>query len=310
MLQTLPLEIVTVIASYIPLKDTGEFARTCQKCYFAVLPHIWHHLSIGDTRELSTVAKRLETNSLWSQRAIHFVRNVTFCSGCHQHKRFSSAVAASMFGIANTPSNQREERSELESVTPHESINTFGKRLLELFPNLTNFVLDFAEAARNFYHTPERNAPKLPFPGSLSLINYKSDNTEFMHSLLAPFRMMHQLRLQAIPVVSLCDDIDKSILTNEDIVDLSTLGLTDLQRLELSYLDSDIDLNAMKNLVESLPNLQDLVLEWVFSPSKADYNRLCKVLEGFGSLHPKHVEKKSSILHVHFVYIPTTTVVA
>ncbi|CAO3657422.1 unnamed protein product [Mucor hiemalis] len=302
MIQKLPLEIVTVIAGYLPIEDTAEFAKTCQKCYFAVLPHIWHHLSLSSTNELSIVAKRLQTNSLWSQRAVQFVRDVSLCRGCDEHKKFSSAVAASMFGIASTPTDQESERSEKDSIKPHERIGNFGRRLLELFPHISNLVLDFAQAARNFYNTPDTTVARLPFSGSLSLVNYKSDNTKFMHNLLAPFRKTHHLRVQALPVVSLCDDIDESILSNADIADLATLGLTHLRRLELSYLDSDISLDTFKKLLQSLPHLEDLVLEWIFPPSKSDYQQLCQILEKYGSLVPEKTEKKSNILRVHFVY--------
>lgn len=308
MIQKLPLEIVTAIAGYLPIEDTAEFAKTCQKCYFAVLPHIWHHLSLSNTKELSIVAKRLQTNSLWSERAVQFVRDVSLCrgegGGCEEQKKFSSAVAASMFGIASTPTDQEEEAAaaEKESLTPHERISNFGRRLLELFPHISNLVLDFAQAARNFYNTSDTTVARLPFSGSLSLVNYKSDNTKFMHNLLAPFRKTHHLRVQALPVVSLCDDIDESILSNADIADLATLGLTHLRRLELSYLDSDISLDTFKKLIESLPHLEDLVLEWIFPPNQHDYQQLCQVLETYGSLVPQSTDKKSNILRVHFVY--------
>jgi hypothetical protein len=131
MIQQLPLEIVTAIAGFLSSKETGEFAKTCQKCYFAVLPHMWHQLEISNTQELSRVAKKLETNQLWSGRAIQVVRNVTFhrCS----NKKFSSSFAASMFGIASTQTDQQNEKAEQGSVKPCERISAFGRRLLELW---------------------------------------------------------------------------------------------------------------------------------------------------------------------------------
>lgn len=298
MIQQLPLEIVTVIASYLPLKDTGEFARSCQKCYFAVLPHIWHHLTITDTKELSIVAKKLQTNSLWAQRAVKFVRDVSF-NGKNNDKKFSSTLAASLFGITSTHTEQEDEKTEMESVKPHERFGAFGRRLLELFPHLSCLVIDFSEAARNFY-TIEETTARLPFSGSFSLINYKSDNTKFMHSLLLPFRKTHYLKVKALPVVSFCDDIDESILTNDDIADLATLGLTDLRKLELSYLDSCIELDTIKKLLESLPRLQYLELEWIFPPTKQDYKQLCKIIQTYGSLYPEHIEKQYNVLLVRF----------
>ncbi|KAI9476043.1 MAG: hypothetical protein EXX96DRAFT_575539 [Benjaminiella poitrasii] len=306
MLQLLPLEVLTHIASFIPLEDTSEFGSACQKCYFAVLPHIWHHLSINNTKELNLVASRLKSNSVWADRAIHFVRDVSLepCS----HPKISSTLAAAMFGIASTPSDQEKERKEYLSITPHERIGAFGKRLLQVFPHLSNLVFDFSQAVKNFYMAPPPNTKedtnedtiRLPFSGSVSLVNYKSDNTKLMHYLLAPFRRTHHLKVQALPVVSLCDDIDESILTDNDIADLATLGLTHLRQLELSYLDSDIHLETMKSLVMSLPHLTDLTLEWIFPPNKHDYLKLCEMLENYGSLHPETVENENNIMLVHF----------
>lgn len=298
MIQQLPVEIVTTIAGYLPLKDTGEFARTCQKCYIAVLPHIWHTLTITDTKELSIVAKKLQSNSLWSQRAIKFVRDVSVC-GKNDEKKLPSTLAASLFGITITHSEQEDEKSEMESVKPHERFVAFVRRLLELFPHLSCLVVDFSEAARNFY-TIEETTARLPFSGSFSLINYKSDNTKFMHNLISPLRKARHLKIQALPVVSLCDDADESILTNNDIADLTTLGLSDLVKLELSYLDSEIDLLAIKELLQSLPNLLHLELEWIFPPTKQDYNQLCNIIEKYSSLYPDFIEKKSNVLLVRF----------
>ncbi|KAG2210383.1 hypothetical protein INT46_000964 [Mucor plumbeus] len=326
MLQELPLEILTQIAEYIPLEDASEFGRTCQKCYFAILPHIWHNLTLNNTAELNLVAKRLESNSIWAQRAIRFVRDFSLASSEQaNHHKFSSTLAASMFGIASSPDEQAAEEEyeaeENKKIAPHERIGTFGKRLLKLFPHLSNLVFDFTEAARNFYSNPSATSPqattneqqkkennddddddnaRLPFSGSVSLVNYKSDHTNFMHYLLAPFRRTHHLKVKALPVVSLCDDIDESILTNADLQDLSTLGLTHLRKLELSYLDSDIHLETIKNLIESMPHLNDLELEWIFPPSKDDFTKLCQIIQSYAHLYPKQVHKKESIYHVHF----------
>lgn len=296
MIQQLPLEIVTAIANYIPLKDAGEFAKTCRKCYFAVLPHIWHDLTITDTKELSMVAKKLQTNSIWAQHAVQFVRDVSFSA--KNNKQFSSTLAATLFGTTSTHTEQEDEKNELESVQPHERFVAFGRKLLELFPHLTSLLVDFSEAKRNFYSTEETSV-RLPFKGSLSLINYRADQTRFMHNLISPFRKIRHLKVQGLQVVSLCDDIDESILTNKDIGELSTLGLMDLERLELSYLDLDIELNTMRELLQSLPRLQQLELEWIFPPSKQDYILLCNTMKSF-SMFPDCLEKKNNILFVRF----------
>ncbi|KAK4521345.1 uncharacterized protein ATC70_011960 [Mucor velutinosus] len=337
MLQELPLEILTQIAEFIPVGDAGEFARTCRKCYFAILPHIWHQLTLNNTVELNMLAKRLQSNNLWAQRAIRFVRDVSLGSDDQINQpKFSSTLAASMFGIASTPDAQAAEQAEeSKRVTRRERIGVFGKRLLNLFPHLSNLVFDFTEAARDFYSggsgassssaasatgtsaTTEDTTPReqskedgdeedvddnarLPFSGSVSLVNYKSDHSKFMHYLLAPFRRTHHLKLEALPVVSLCDDIDESILTNADLQNLATLGLTHLRKLELSYLDSDIRLETMKNLLESMPHLNELDLEWIFPPSKDDFIRLCQVVQEYAHLYPTQTNKKASVYKVHF----------
>ncbi|KAL7321601.1 hypothetical protein PS15m_001358 [Mucor circinelloides] len=337
MLQELPLEILTQIAEFIPVQDAGEFARTCQKCYFAILPHIWHQLTLNNTVELNMLAKRLQSNNLWAQRAIRFVRDVSLGSDDQINQpKFSSTLAASMFGIASSPAEQAaEEAEETKKVTRRERIGVFGKKLLNMFPHLSNLVFDFTEAARNFYSggavspsatdtevpadravaadTMTAGQPKeddedanvddnarLPFSGSVSLLNYKSDHSKFMHYLLAPFRRTHHLKLEALPVVSLCDDIDESILTNADLQNLATLGLTHLRKLELSYLDSDIRLETMKALLESMPHLNELDLEWIFPPSKEDFTRLCQVIQDYAHLYPVQTNKKASVYQVHF----------
>ncbi|CAO3648017.1 unnamed protein product [Mucor fragilis] len=340
MLQELPLEILTQIAEYIPVEDAGEFARTCHKCYFAILPHIWHQLTLNNTVELNMLAKRLQSNNLWAQRAIRFVRDVSLGSDDQINQpKFSSTLAASMFGIASTPDEQAaEEAEENKRVTRRERIGVFGKKLLNMFPHVSNLVFDFTEAARNFYSSGggsdgssssasateteaqpteattsteqskenddgdediDDNA-RLPFSGSVSLVNYKSDHSKFMHYLLAPFRRTHHLKLEALPVVSLCDDIDESILTNADLQNLATLGLTHLRKLELSYLDSDIRLETMRNLLESMPHLNELELEWIFPPSKDDFTNLCQVLQESAHLYPTYTNKKASVYQVHF----------
>jgi hypothetical protein len=310
MIQKLPLEVVTQIASNIPLEDAGEFARTCQKCYFAVLPHIWHHLSLHNTTELSLVAERLQSNGLWAQRAIQFVRDVSL-TGTKNNQRMSSTLAASMFGIASSPQQQARDQnnsSSNNSVTPHERIGSFGRRILQLFPGVTNLVFDFAEAAKNFYSstsptTEEEVGSKdgLPYSGSVALVNYKADNTKFMHYLLAPFRKTRHLKVQALPVISVCVDIDESILTNEDIADLATLGFNHLRKLELSYLDSDIQLDTVRELLKSLPHLKDLDLRWIFPPNKEEFKLLCQLLKSESALYPDHVVSKTNRLQARFV---------
>ncbi|GAN11196.1 hypothetical protein MAM1_0501c10754 [Mucor ambiguus] len=338
MLQDLPLEILTQIAEFIPVEDAGEFARACHKCYFAILPHIWHQLTLNNTVELNMLAKRLQSNNLWAQRAIRFVRDVSLGSDDQINQpKFSSTLAASMFGIASTPDEQAaEEAEENKRVTRRERIGVFGKKLLNMFPHLSNLVVDFTEAARDFYSGGSGGAPissatsatetegpaedtvsaeqpkengeeedvddnaRLPFSGSVSLVNYKSDHSKFMHYLLAPFRRTHHLKLEALPVVSLCDDIDESILTNADLQNLATLGLTHLRKLELSYLDSDFRLQTMQNLLESMPHLNELELEWIFPPSKDDFARLCQVIQESSHLYPTQTNKKASVYKVHF----------
>lgn len=304
MIQKLPLEVLSQIARNVPLEDAGEFARTCQKCYFAMLPHIWHHLSLHNTKELSIVAERLKSNSLWAQRAIQFVRDVSL-AGTKNNQKISSTLAASMFGIVSSPQQQATEQniSSNNSVTPHERIGNFGRRILQLFPGVTSLVFDFAEAAKNFYLSalPTTDDEKLPYSGSVALVNYKADSTKCMHYLLAPFGKTRHLKVQAIPVISVCENIDDSILTNEDIADLATLGFQHLRKLELSYLDSEIQLDTIKKLLRSLPHLKDLKLQWVFPPNKKEFKQLCQVLKSESALYPDHIESKTNHMEAHFV---------
>lgn len=303
MFQKLPVEIVTAIADFLSTKDTGELAQTCQKCYYAALPHMWHELDISNANELSKIAHSVETNGLWSSRANQFVRQVALL---HSDKKgFSPTFSASMFGITSTPSERRNETKLQESIKPCESISTFGRDIVKIFPHLSSLVVDFKEAIRNFYVGEEVVEQDTPFSGSFSLVNYKADHTKTMHHLLAPFKGTHHLKIQASSIISLCDDIDESILTDQDVADLATLGLKGLTTLELSYLDSDLQHGTIKKLLEGLPHLQKLELEWLFPPNQEEYQEICEVIQEYGSLYPEQVEHNKSVLQVHFAHHDT-----
>ncbi|GAA5797355.1 hypothetical protein EDC94DRAFT_599660 [Helicostylum pulchrum] len=306
MIQKLPLELVTLIASYLDMKDTSEFATTCRYNYFAVLPLIWQHLTITDTRELSMVADKLKVNSSWSQRAVQFVRNVSLCDK-HQHKKFSCSLAASMFGITSTLSEQQDEKVVLSQ--PHEPTAQFGQHLLDLFPHVYSILFDYKVALQNFYLSPQQQQQEggiftprslLAYTGSISVINYESDHAGILFNILRPFKYIGHLKLQTLPVVSLCEDIDQSILTNADIDALTSLGLNELVKLELSLLDSSIELNTFTKLVQSLPRLGCLQLEWVFPPTEEEYNQLRQVVEECAALYPDRMERKPNTLYVSF----------
>lgn len=298
MLQKIPLELVTLIASYLDLKSTSEFAATCHHCYNAVLPLIWQHLTITDTNELSILDKKFQKNPIWSQRAIQYVHTVSLCRrNCN--RIFSCRFAASMFGITSSRSEQQEE---LLSIQPHEQTGSFGQHLLNLFPHVTRLVLDYALALQNFYLVPQPQPPQtiLPYAKSFSVVNYESDNAGILYNLLTPFKKIRHLQLQTLPVVSLCDDMDESILTDSDLNTLASLGLKDLTRLELSYLDSTINMDIFINLLKSLPRLRYLQLNWIFPPVKDDYHQLQQLIELHASLYPDKIEKESNILRISF----------
>ncbi|KAG2232577.1 hypothetical protein INT48_009786 [Thamnidium elegans] len=280
------------------MKDTSEFATTCHYNYFAVLPLIWQHLTITNTRELSIVAHKLKANSSWSQRAIQFVRNISLCNK-HQHKKFSCSLAASMFGITSTLSEQQDEKIQVSQ--PHEHIAQFGQHLFDLFPHVHSLLIDYTVALQNFY-VSQQGASSIPlyYTGSVSIINYESDNAGILYNLLRPFKNIRHLKLQTLPVISLCDDIDQSILTNADIHALTSLGLNELVKLELSLLDSSIELDTFTKLVRSLPKLKCLQLEWIFPPTKDEYNQLRHVVEECAALYPDRMERKSNVLYVSF----------
>ncbi|KAI8059946.1 uncharacterized protein B0P05DRAFT_590881 [Gilbertella persicaria] len=271
MLQQLPLEIITHIASFIPLEQMAEFASTCQMCYFAVLPHVWHHLSIHNLSELDSVAQHLQSNRVWAQRVIQFVRKISLCS---DQCRYSPKLAATMFGMVSTPPETKEQQ---ESMV-RKRLSTFGCQILALFPHVSHIVFDFVQAIRLFdMDTPIYRI--LPFYGSVSLVNYASDHTLLMHYLLSPFREMRQLKIQATPVVSLCDDLDASLLTEQDIRDIASLSLTCLQRLELSYLDANTRIETLQALLETLPHLDCLQLTWLFPLKDQPYKTLCQAFK-------------------------------
>jgi hypothetical protein len=334
LLNKLPLEILIQIAEHLHTdKDKEEFSRTCRRCYYAILPYIWQHLSLQDTAELSILAKRLKHNDIWAERANHFVRDISLAQEKEPDRKYCPSIAASMFGIPSNRSQNQPLDQPVEKSTPNEGISRFGKKLLNLFPHVSNLVFDFREAAKNFrsshsladsntstpentdVNTTDREAnsnnhdgdnttddDKLPYSGSVSLINYKSDSSEFMHYMLSPFRTSQHVKLQASPVMSFCDDIDESILTDQDLEDLAKLGLTDLKKLELAYLDSNIRLETYKTLIQNLPSIQHLDIEWLFKPNKQEFAEICEIFKTYGSLEPSNIyTTKRNIFHVNFI---------
>ncbi|KAI8975072.1 hypothetical protein BDF20DRAFT_585033 [Mycotypha africana] len=327
-LQTLPTEILTQIASFIPAEEVGEFGRTCQKCYYAVLPFIWHHLTLNDASELSLVAKRLEKNHEWHEKASYFVKDVSLSrsNSCDSFK-FSAADQACMFGIATPPSERigtPENGSSSSSIRRgfslaqhqhHEQIDVFGKRLLQNFPHLSNIEINFNEAIETFdteedglqiakwptYINDNENC-NLPYYGTVTLTNYKPGNTDALRYLLKPFRKLHHLKLYAAPPISLCDDIDDSLLSSDDINVLLMMGFKDLRKLDLTYFDFDVDCNTLLELVMSLPKLETLILGWLFPPSNFEFAHLSELLQKHAFLYPSHTGQKANIYHVQFIH--------
>lgn len=306
LLDGLPLEILTHIADFILTKeDLVEFSETCKRCYYAVLPHLWQQLSLHDTAELSLLSKKLKQNNIWAERASYFVKDVALVQEKELDRKYNPAVAASMFGIPSDP----QLNKAVKKRSPNERIGRFGKKLLNMFPHMSSLVFDFREASKNFTSSEQQSTKqdeddntKLPYSGSVSLINYKSDSTQFMHYILSPFGKTQHLKLQASPVMSLCDDIDESILTEEDLQDLATLGLKDLKKLELAYLDSNIRLESLKNLIENLPSIQELTIEWLFKPNDLEFKEICNLFKTHGSLELSKVHTtERNIFHAQFV---------
>ncbi|KAI8377204.1 hypothetical protein EDC96DRAFT_494862 [Choanephora cucurbitarum] len=285
-LQKLPPEIINHIASFISHDDLAELAETCQKCYLAVLPYLWHDITIHSMEDLETIARRLYSNILWRQRAIQFVHNITLC-GIRHSRRCSTSFMARMFGIAITEENEADYANNKEQPFQTASIVDFGHLVLTLFPHVNHITFDFSQAFKCFrFSTPEGRST-LSFSGTISVRNYIADNTTFLYILLSHFTNMHELTVKSAPILSLCENLDELLLTNQDIACIASLELNSLTNLRLSYIDwTDTQIDTWNRLINTLPNLTSLDLSWLFSPNLESYSTVCDMLKESISLVP------------------------
>ncbi|KAI7854709.1 hypothetical protein BDC45DRAFT_507929 [Circinella umbellata] len=186
--------------------------------------------------------------------------------------------------------------------------------LEKLFPRLTELVMEFdqiTEGVRLFDRNDNNNndsdnyilSPSIPtdFSGHVKLTNYRPCHPYHLYSLLVSFAKCTQLVLHTRPYLSLCAAIQDSLLMDQDVEALIRLNMKSLIRLELAYVDDFLDIQKLCELIQSLPNLKYLSLEWILPPSLEYYSDLCECLIDL-SLYPGPMIQRRSTYTVQYEY--------
>ncbi|KAI9027230.1 hypothetical protein CLU79DRAFT_851826, partial [Phycomyces nitens] len=310
MLEDLAPEIIAHIANYLPEKSAGALAQTCRYCHDAVLPRIWNQLSIVEPEHLCRLAHRLQNNAEWSQNAVRFVRSVNFSKENNLHSIYSSNVAA-ILGYPSSGLQEHRIRKPVPQIPrEYQPMGTFARNLLLLFPNISKLDLECDLMLSSLWCGPgadKRSSQpgqdsSFIFNGSLKLRDYTTGNTNLLKAILDCFPNIQELTLQGSRIVSICDDIDASILSKQDIVALTSFDSRMLNRLSLSYLSHTIPLSYYQALFLCLPELYDLELEWFYPPTKEYYTALSRLIQNSFSLFPGPVNTSKSSYKVRFTY--------
>ncbi|KAL0076905.1 hypothetical protein J3Q64DRAFT_1703132 [Phycomyces blakesleeanus] len=313
MLEYLAPEIIAHIADYLPEQSAGELAQTCQSCYNAVLPRIWQQLSIVEPEHLSRIAHRLQSNRSWNQNAIRFVRSVNFSKKNNLlHSIYPSHLAAILGYTISGLDDDTRAAHRPESLIPRKNqpMDDFARNLLILFPNISNLDLECDLMLSSFCcgtgATKDQGQPRHDSPygfnGALRLRDYTTGNTALLRAMLDYFPNIQELTLEGSRIVSICDDIDASILSKQDIIALTSFDSRMLGRLSLSYLSHTIPLSYYQSLFLCLPELYDLSLEWFYPPTKEYYIALSRLIQNTFSLTPGSVNTSKNSYKVRFTY--------
>ncbi|RCH97136.1 hypothetical protein CU097_012057 [Rhizopus azygosporus] len=260
-LDQLPPEIITNIGSY--LENKKNFASTCRSCYLALLPQLWHHISLHDQQQLSKIMYG------------DYVREVSLSE---QPKSLPMS-----FEMGNPL------KCSIESEKQEIDLIRFGKHLVTLCPYIACLEIDL-----NAYIFVQPYGI-IEYRGELCLSNYRSEKT--LLQLLPCFGYVPHLTIHTPTVISLCDD-DIVLLSERDMVPI--MALNKLISLNLEYLDTDVSPETIYRLVQHLPHLRRLQLNWLFPPYQHEHSRLCKLLEDDFGFCPDRVYSKSYFFQVCF----------
>lgn len=260
-LDQLPIEIIANIGNY--LQNKKDFANTCRSCYLALLPQIWHHISLHDQQQLSKIVYG------------GYVREVSLSE---QPKSLPIS-----FEMGNPLKHNVESEKQVVDLI------RFGKHLITLCPYMACLEIDLDA------YIFVQPYGMIEYRGKLCLSNYRSETT--LLQLLPCFGYIPHLTIHTPTVISLCDD-DIVLLSERDMIPI--MALDELISLNLAYLDTDVTPETLYRLVQHLPHLCRLQLSWLFPPYQRDYSRLCKLLEDHFDLCPNRIYSKSYFFQVCF----------
>ena len=338
MLQKLPSELLSCISSYLSADSAGALAQTCNHCYWSMLPVVYQEISVTKPNELFALSSKLSKNKLYSERARQYMRSVSIVD--HSQRTLARYAVTSIMGhvlsgwelleeeeerqqqIQNEEENDQVSYSDDNGDNDHhgsikrkQHIQSMAVTLEKIFPRLTELVMEFdqiTEGIQLFNRNDNDNnnvsdnyilSPSIAtdFSGHVKLTNYRPCHPYHLYSLLASFTKCTELVLHTRPYLSLCAAIQDSLLMDQDVEALIRLNMKSLIRLELAYVDDFLDIQKLCELVQSLPNLEHLSLEWILPPSLEYYSELCECLIDL-SLYPGPMIQQRSTYTVRYKY--------
>ena len=301
-----------------------------------MLPVVYQEISVTKPNELFALSSKLSKNKLYSERARQYMRSVSIVD--HSQRTLARYAVTSIMGHVLSgwelleEEEERQQQMQNEEETDHVSfsddddddaeeqhgnikkkqhIKSMATTLEKIFPRLTELVMEFdqiIEGVRLFNRNNNNDdnyilSQSIPtdFSGHVKLTNYRPCHPYHLYSLLASFTKCTQLVLHTRPYLSLCAAIQDSLLMDQDVDALIRLNMKSLIRLELAYVDDFLDIQKLCELVQSLPDLEHLSLEWILPPSLEYYSELCECLIDL-SLYPGPMIQRRSTYTVQYKY--------
>ncbi|KAI9495640.1 hypothetical protein BDB00DRAFT_937463 [Zychaea mexicana] len=264
MLQELPSELISCIATYLPTATAGELAQTCNHCYWSLLPTLYQDLTITKPQALFALSSKLSTNKLYSERASRYVRTISIAD--HSQRTLARYAATSVLDHVLSGWEQQQIDDEYHKEEQQQQVKQpiyFLATLLDtLFPRLTDFVMDFGLVAQGLEFGYSGDSPiptsssssssSTDFSGHLKLIHYRPSQPSHLYSLLAPFAKTTRLTLHTRPYLSLCAAIQDSLLMEDDMDALIKLDMRTMTRLELAYVDDLLHVEKFHDMFSTL----------------------------------------------------------
>ncbi|KAI7874567.1 hypothetical protein K492DRAFT_199857 [Lichtheimia hyalospora FSU 10163] len=303
MFDHLPAELLWGIALFLPSNTLGALAQTCHHCYNAILPMIYQDLSLVEPNALFNLSSKLVANPLWLDRARKHVRKINISQGS-ERTLAKFAMLDHIFSGWDLLGDGSVERKN-----PRHHIDVVVAVMFTQFPNVCSIALEFdavTDGAICSINKAMVTGGGACFSGDVKLFHYRPGNSSLLYALLYPFPGCTRLALHTRPYLSLCAAIQDSLLLQEDIDTLTSLGLKHVRYLDLAYIDDMLPIDSIQKLVEGLINIKTLIFEWVLPPSMEYFDDLCQCLAETASLYPDPVEKLTSTYRTVFRYYNNT----